>query len=58
MAYIAVYTAARYAGQEDRRTKPFNPLEGETFDLVTDKYRFFAEQVRHHPPIAAFHVES
>lgn len=34
-----------------RTAKPFNPLLGETYELVTPKYRFFAEQVSHHPPI-------
>jgi hypothetical protein len=34
--------------------KPFNPMLGETYELVTEDYRFFAEQVCHHPPISAF----
>jgi len=34
-------------------TKPFNPLLGETYELVTDKFRFLAEQVSHHPPVTA-----
>ena len=34
--------------------KPFNPLLGETFELVGKDYRFLAEQVSHHPPITAF----
>jgi hypothetical protein len=34
-----------------RTAKPFNPMLGETFELVTPKYRFFSEQVSHHPPI-------
>jgi hypothetical protein len=33
-------------------------LLGETFELVTDKYRYFSEQVCHHPPISAFHYEN
>lgn len=27
---------------------------GETYELVTEDYRYFAEQVSHHPPISAF----
>ena len=44
----------------DRLNKPFNPLLGETFEFE-DKdlgYRFVAEQVSHHPPIAAFNFQS
>jgi len=34
--------------------KPFNPLLGETFELfVPGKYKYFSEQVSHHPPISA-----
>lgn len=57
MAYICAFKISRYSGQYEKRTKPFNPLLGETFELVTDKFRFFSEQVSHHPPISAFHCE-
>lgn len=43
---------------KDRKLKPFNSLLGETFELVTANYRFFSEQVCHHPPITAYHCES
>ena len=37
-------------------SKPFNPLLGETYELVLPgKYKFLAEQVSHHPPVSAFH---
>jgi len=36
-------------------TKPFNPLLGETYELVTDNYQYIAEQVSHHPPVTAVH---
>ena len=32
----------------------FNPMLGETYELVTEDFRFFAEQVSHHPPVSAF----
>ena len=31
--------------------KPFNPLLGETFELVTSDFRYYSEMVSHHPPI-------
>lgn len=34
-----------------RLGKPFNPLLGETFELVTPNFRYFSESVSHHPPI-------
>jgi len=37
--------------------KPFNPILGETFEMVTEKVKFVAEQVSHHPPITAFQYE-
>ena len=30
---------------------------GETYELVTEDYRYIAEQVSHHPPITAFAQE-
>lgn len=57
LALVSVYTITRYCGIPGRMQKPFNPLLGETFELVTTKYRFFSEQVSHHPPITAFHCE-
>jgi hypothetical protein len=37
-----------------RLKKPFNPMLGETYELVTEDFRWFSEQVSHHPPISAF----
>ena len=36
-----------------RTSKPFISLLGETYELITDKYRFFGESVSQHPPILA-----
>ena len=33
--------------------KPFNPLLGETYELVNDQLELLSEQVSHHPPISA-----
>jgi len=53
MVYVATYNAATYFLIKARTQKPFNPLLGETFELVTPKYRYISEQVSHHPPVIA-----
>ncbi|GKZ34777.1 hypothetical protein AbraIFM66950_005133 [Aspergillus brasiliensis] len=60
LVYVAAYAASEYASTIGRVAKPFNPLLGETFEYVRpDKgYRFFVEQVSHHPPIGAAWAES
>lgn len=41
-----------------RKRKPFNPMLGETFEFVTEKFRFLAEKVEHVPnQIVAFEME-
>jgi len=40
-----------------RIKKPFNPHLGETFELVTEDFRFLAEQVSHHPPVSAYYQQ-
>ncbi|PQE07160.1 hypothetical protein CJF31_00004803 [Rutstroemia sp. NJR-2017a BVV2] len=60
MVYVAAFAASEYASTVGRIAKPFNPLLGETFEYVRpDKnYRFFIEQVSHHPPVGAAWAES
>lgn len=60
MVYVAAFAASEYASTIGRIAKPFNPLLGETFEYSRpDKgYRFFVEQVSHHPPISALIAES
>jgi len=60
LMYTAAFAASEYASTIGRVAKPFNPLLGETFEYVRpDKnYRFFIEQVSHHPPIGAAWAES
>ncbi|KAL2366076.1 hypothetical protein RJZ56_000916 [Blastomyces dermatitidis] len=60
MVYVAAFAVSEYASTIGRVAKPFNPLLGETFEYVRpDKgYRFFIEQVSHHPPIGAAWAES
>jgi len=52
MAYLIAFITAGYSCAV-RNKKPFNPLLGETFEYISEdnKWRFFAEQVSHHPPI-------
>ena len=60
LVYVAAFAASEYASTIGRVAKPFNPLLGETYEYVRpDKgYRFFIEQVSHHPPIGAAWAES
>ncbi|KFY44318.1 hypothetical protein V494_01548 [Pseudogymnoascus sp. VKM F-4513 (FW-928)] len=60
MVYVAAFAASEYASTIGRVAKPFNPLLGETFEYARpDKeFRFFIEQVSHHPPIGAAWADS
>ncbi len=53
IALIAVHQISSMSMVEKIATKPFNPLLGETFEFVTPKFQYLAEQVSHHPPITA-----
>lgn len=53
LAIVATYVITNLTCLERNATKPFNPLLGETYELVTDNFRFIAEQVSHHPPVTA-----
>jgi len=43
-AYCTMLYSSKY-----RKRKPFNPMLGETFDMVTDKFRFLSEKCQHVP---------
>jgi hypothetical protein len=60
LLYVSAFAASEYASTIGRVAKPFNPLLGETYEYARpDKgYRFFIEQVSHHPPIGAAYAES
>jgi len=58
LAYVSIFNAVQYNTILGRRLKPFNPILGETFEYMTKNYRFFSEQVSHHPPISACFAES
>ncbi|XP_037917580.1 oxysterol-binding protein 1 isoform X2 [Hermetia illucens] len=60
LAYVAAFTISSYSTTANRTGKPFNPLLGETYDCdrMDDLgWRCIAEQVSHHPPMAAMHCE-
>ncbi|XP_064618956.1 oxysterol-binding protein 1-like isoform X2 [Lineus longissimus] len=60
LAYVAAFTISSYSTTTQRTGKPFNPLLGETFECDrTDDFgwRALAEQVSHHPPMAAQYTE-
>lgn len=61
MVKVAAFVVSSYALTYHRASrKPFNPILGETFEYTREDKRFrcIAEQVSHHPPIAACHCES
>lgn len=42
----------------ERWKKPFNPILGETWQAkLSDGTTMFMEQISHHPPVSAFHME-
>ena len=56
---VAAFAVSAYAGTANRGSKPFNPLLGETFELVRPDrgFRFIAEKVVHHPTVIAAAAE-
>ncbi|XP_030064722.1 oxysterol-binding protein-related protein 6 [Microcaecilia unicolor] len=61
LVLIAAFAVSGYASTYYRAgSKPFNPVLGETYECVREDkgFRFFSEQVSHHPPISACHCES
>ncbi|XP_054993365.1 oxysterol-binding protein-related protein 2 [Sorex araneus] len=59
MQSVAAFAVSAVASQWERTGKPFNPLLGETYELVREDlgFRSISEQVSHHPPVSAFHSE-
>ena len=56
LAYIACFSIGAYAIPQNRKLKFFNPLLGETYEYLSPSFKYFAEQVSHHPPITACYV--
>ncbi|XP_072294259.1 oxysterol-binding protein-related protein 1-like isoform X1 [Eucyclogobius newberryi] len=59
MKCVAAFAVSAVASQWERTGKPFNPLLGETYELVREDlgFRLISEQVSHHPPVSVFHAE-
>ncbi|KAI3989565.1 hypothetical protein MKX01_035648 [Papaver californicum] len=58
MVYATTWAVSVYYGLQ-RTWKPFNPILGETYEMVNHGgITFLAEQVCHHPPIGAAHGEN
>jgi len=59
LALVAAFCVCGYKLHPFRLTKFFNPVLGETFEYVDNKlnFRYFGEQVSHHPAITAMHTE-
>ena len=59
LAYIVAFNVSAFAFNTHRTLKSFNPILGETFEYIDNDlcFKFFSEQVSHHPPISACHVE-
>ncbi|XP_059093305.1 oxysterol-binding protein-related protein 3-like [Tigriopus californicus] len=61
MTWVAAFAVSGYGSVQARAGhKPFNPLLGETFECVREDlgFRYVAEQVSHHPPVAACHASA
>ncbi|MEN2496667.1 MAG: hypothetical protein MHMPM18_001157 [Marteilia pararefringens] len=61
LVFLAAFIASSYSSTEYRSNKPFNPLLHETYELDKSNdlgWKLISEQVSHHPPISAMHVES
>lgn len=43
MIYVIAFSISQYKGPDSRLFKPFNPILGETFELLTPDYKYFAE---------------
>uniref|UniRef100_A0A3Q3XLD3 Oxysterol-binding protein n=1 Tax=Mola mola TaxID=94237 RepID=A0A3Q3XLD3_MOLML len=59
MKCVAAFAVSAVASQWERTGKPFNPLLGETYELIREDlgFRWISEQVSHHPPVSAFQAQ-
>lgn len=59
VAYVLAYKCAEFGESIHAQKKPFNPVLGETFELIDNKrgIKVIGEQVSHHPPISAIQAE-
>lgn len=43
LLYVSAFAVAQYKCSDKRTNKPFNPILGETFELLTPKFKYFSE---------------
>jgi hypothetical protein len=61
MCLLAGFAVSGYSSTIHRAgRKPFNPLLGETYEMVREDkgFKFVSEKVSHHPPVMACYAES
>ena len=58
MVFCLGLAYANFIENMERTKKPFNSLLGETYELINENGRCVSEQVSHHPPITAIHLET
>ena len=56
LAYISAFIIGELFLSLNRNLKPFNPIIGETYEYYDNEnnFRYYSEQVSHHPQITAF----
>ena len=52
---LAVHYCSAFFVMVGRTDKPFNPMLGETYEMVMPDFRLLIETVSHHPPVVCFH---
>lgn len=57
LLWMTLFVCTPCASAVGRTYKPFNPLLGETYELVHRGYKLLCEQVAHHPPTTAYNVQ-
>ncbi|KAJ1722146.1 Oxysterol-binding protein 3 [Coemansia erecta] len=61
LMYVAAFAISALSSKKPRaERKPFNPLLGETYEMVEASagFRFVAEKVSHHPPVMACYADA
>ncbi|KAI8325109.1 Oxysterol-binding protein [Martensiomyces pterosporus] len=61
LMYVAAFAISTLSSKKYRaERKPFNPLLGETYEMVDPHtgFRFISEKVSHHPPVMACYADS
>jgi hypothetical protein len=43
LAFISAFFVSNVSSLEKAKKKPFNPMLGETFEIVTSRYKYLAE---------------